>query len=158
MESNASAAMTTLRPAKATDAPSIVEILVSTRVAFMPYAPLAHSCDDMLEWVSTHLIPNGGVTVAERSGELVGVLATSCAQGVSWIDQLYVQPASVGQGVGALLLTHAHRQLARPIQLYTFQVNSGARRFYERYGYRVLALSDGQVNEEKCPDVLYELA
>ena len=150
--------MTTLRPAQASDATAIVEILVSTRKAFMAYAPLAHSCDAMLEWVSTHLISSGGVTVAEQAGELVGVLATSSTEGVSWIDQLYVQPALVGQGVGTLLLNHAHRQLARPIKLYTFQANTGARRFYERYGYHVLALSDGQVNEEKCPDVLYELS
>jgi hypothetical protein len=30
--------------------------------------------------------------------------------------------------------------------------------FYERHGFRAIAFSDGSANEERCPDVLYELA
>ena len=45
----------------------------------------------------------------------------------------------------------------RPIRLYTFQTHSLARRFYERHGYKAIEFTDGQGNEEKCPDVLYEL-
>ena len=123
----------------------------------MPYAPWAHDHDDMLKWVRTHLIPTGGVTVAEEGEGLLGVLATSQADGTCWIDQLYVIPTGVARGLGTRLMAHAHAQLPRPIRLYTFQANTGARRFYERQGYRVLTQTDGQTNEEKCPDVLYEL-
>ena len=151
------AATSQLRPARLKDAAAIVEILESTRVVFMPYAPLAHDHADMLQWAQTQLIPSGGVTVAVQDEAVVGVLATSQAEGISWIDQLYVMPAWVGRGLGAKLLEHAHAQLACPIRLYTFQANTGARRFYERHGYRVVALTDGQTNEEKCPDVLYAL-
>lgn len=38
------------------------------------------------------------------------------------------------------------------------QANVRARRFYERYGFRAIRLSDGRANEEHCPDVLYESA
>ena len=48
--------------------------------------------------------------------------------------------------------------LRDPIRLYTFQTNAGARRFYERYGFRAIRFTDGRANEEHCPDVLYELA
>ena len=63
----------------------------------------------------------------------------------------------LNQGIGALLLAHAMRALALPIRLYTFQANAGARRFYERHGFVPLEFTDGQANEEHCPDVLYEL-
>ena len=39
-----------------------------------------------------------------------------------------------------------------------FQANSGARRFYERRGFVAVEFTDGESNEERCPDVLYELA
>ena len=68
-----------------------------------------------------------------------------------------VDPALVNQGIGTLLLTHAMRTLALPICLYTFQANTGARRFYERYGFVPMEFTDGQANEERCPDVLYKL-
>ena len=68
-----------------------------------------------------------------------------------------VEPALVGGGIGALLLAHALRTLPLPIRLYTFQANAGARRFYERHGFCIVELTDGSANEERCPDVLYEL-
>jgi ribosomal protein S18 acetylase RimI-like enzyme len=42
------------------------------------------------------------------------------------------------------------------VRLYTFQENTGARRFYERHGFKAVKLTDGHDNEENCPDVLYE--
>ena len=63
-----------------------------------------------------------------------------------------------GRGIGSRLLGHAHGGLLRSIRLWTFQANAGARRFYERHGYRAIAFTDGRENEERCPDVLYELA
>ena len=70
---------------------------------------------------------------------------------------MYVQPGWTGVGVGKQLLDHAHQRLPHPIRLYTFQANAGARRFYERHGYQAIEFTDGQTNEERCPDVLYEL-
>jgi hypothetical protein len=50
------------------------------------------------------------------------------------------------------------QRLARPVRLYTFQPNEHARRFYERKGFAPIEFSDGSTNEERCPDVLYELS
>jgi GNAT superfamily N-acetyltransferase len=90
--------------------------------------------------------------------EIVGMLAASREAGVGWIDQLYLAPHHVGNGIGTLLLAHALKTLPSPVRLYTFQANHGARRFYERHGFKAIAFTDGQGNEERCPDVLYELA
>jgi GNAT superfamily N-acetyltransferase len=147
-----------LRPAASDDALEVVEVLIQSRAEYLPFVPSAHPPDDVRAWVASHLIPTHAVTVAEHQGEVVGVLATSRCEGTSWIDQLYVRPGWAGKGVGTTLLEHAHRQLARPIRLYSFQANLGARRFYERHGYVAIDFTDGGSNEERCPDVLYELA
>ena len=123
----------------------------------MPYAPSAHPEPDLREWVASVLIPSGGVTVAEVNGQVVGVIATARSERVSWVNQMAVDPALVNQGIGTLLLAQAMRTLALPIHLYTFQANAGARRFYERHGFVPTEFTDGQANEEHCPDVLYEL-
>lgn len=147
-----------LRKAVTCDAAAVAEVLISSREAFIPYAPMAHGASEVRTWVESVLVPSGGVTVACSSGAVVGVLATSQAHGVSWIDQLYLLPGFVGKGLGALLLRHGLASLARPVRLYSFQANAGARRFYEKHGFCAVAFSDGSLNEERCPDVLFELA
>ena len=146
-----------LRPATAADAPRVADLLIDTRDAFMPYAPSAHSQAQVREWVASHLVPSGGVTVAEAGGRVIGMMATERREQASWINQMAVDPALVGQGIGGLLLALAKRTLAPPIRLYTFQANAGARSFYERHGFVAVEFTDGQTNEERCPDVLYEL-
>jgi GNAT superfamily N-acetyltransferase len=148
----------TLRAARTADAPAVAEVLIASRRAFMPYAPSAHSDDAVRAWVRDTLVPTGCVIVAERDGEIAGVLAHSDDGTHRWIDQMFVRPTHVGQGIGTRLLNHARSVLAPPLRLYTFQANHGARRFYERHGFRAIAFSDGRGNEERCPDVLYETA
>lgn len=147
-----------LREANDGDAPAVAEVLIASRQRFLPYAPMAHSPMDVRTWVSDTLIPSGRVTVACAPGAVVGVLVTSQADGAAWIDQLYLLPGVVGQGIGSLLLRHGLAGLGRPVRLSTFQANVRAHRFYERHGFRAIAFSDGSTNEEQCPDVLFELA
>jgi GNAT superfamily N-acetyltransferase len=147
----------TLRPAVSADAARVADLLIDTRSAFMPYAPSAHSEREVREWVASHLIPSGGVTVAEAQGSVVAAMAAERADECSWITQMAVDPVCVSQGIGSLLLAHAVRTMPLPIRLWTFQANLGARRFYERHGFSAIEFTDGEANEERCPDVLYEL-
>ena len=146
-----------LRPASGNDAPRVAQLLIETRGQFMPYAPSAHSDAEVREWVAATLVPGGGVIVAEVRGRVLAAMATARDGGCAWITQMAVDPAVVGRGLGSTLLAHALSALPRPIRLYTFQANSGARRFYERHGFAAIQFTDGQGNEEHCPDVLYEL-
>lgn len=146
-----------LRSAKAADAPRVASLLIDTHAAFMPYAPSAHTDAEVRDWVETHLISSGGVMVAEIDGKVVAAMAAEQSETLSWITQMAVDPTLVGQGIGTLLLAHAMCTLPLPIRLYTFQPNGGARRFYERHGFKAIEFTDGQANEERCPDVLYEL-
>ena len=72
-----------------------------------------------------------------------------------WIDQLYVDPALTGRGIGAALIDHAKRQRPAGLKLWTFQSNLDARRFYEARGFVATAVTSGD-NEERWPDVCYE--
>jgi GNAT superfamily N-acetyltransferase len=71
-----------------------------------------------------------------------------------WIEQLYVLPQMQGRGVGTALLDVAKRACDR-LQLWTFQRNARARRFYEARGFAVVERTDGAGNEEKEPDARY---
>jgi GNAT superfamily N-acetyltransferase len=71
-----------------------------------------------------------------------------------WIDQLYVLPQAQGRGVGSALLKVAQNAFDR-LQLWTFQRNRPARRFYEARGFALVRETDGAANEEREPDALY---
>ena len=146
----------TLRAATGADAIEVAGVYLDSRKTFLPFAPLAHSDAEVCDWIAGKLIPSGRVLVAEDQSRIVGMMATSIGREASWIDQLYLSPGAVGEGLGTRMLEVALGSLTPPIRLYTFQQNTGARRFYERHGFRVVQMSDGMENEEKCPDVLYE--
>jgi ribosomal protein S18 acetylase RimI-like enzyme len=147
-----------LKSATASDSARIAQLLIDARTAFMPYAPSAHTDEEVRSWVATSMVRSGDVILALASGATVGVMATKQECNCSWITQMTVDPAHVGRRIGSSLLAHALLILRRPILLYTFQANTGARRFYERHGFRAIQFTDGRTNEERCPDVLYELA
>ena len=41
------------------------------------------------------------------------------------------------------------------LQLWTFQANAPAQRFYERHGFHEVERTDGAGNEERSPDIRY---
>ena len=87
---------------------------------------------------------------AFEGGALAGIIAFRS----DWIDQLYVLPEAQGCGVGSELLQVAKRAFDR-LQLWTFQRNLRARRFYEARGFALVEETDGARNEEKEPDGRY---
>ena len=70
------------------------------------------------------------------------------------IEHLYVLPSYQFQGLGTLLLSLAQVRCAE-LDLWTFQRNTPARRFYERKGFVAIETTDGSRNEENEPDVRY---
>ncbi len=144
------------RTATSTDAEAVSEVYLASWKAFLPFVQRVHTDKAVCRWIRDHLIPSGRVTVAIHGGHIVGMMALSDDGAFGWIDQLYLHPRVVGSGIGTMLLECAKKDLGSPIRLYTFQANTGARRFYERHGFKALAFGDGSGNEEQCPDVLYE--
>jgi len=147
-----------LRPATSADAADVATVHIKSRKTFLPYLPTVHTDDEIRHWIATSALREQAMTVAVDDSRVVGILGTQRADGVSWIWQLYLLPSHVGRGIGSRLLTEALACLPRPVRLWCFQQNAGARRFYERHGFQPVKFTDGRDNEERTPDVLYELA
>ena len=138
-----------LRRAVMADAPAVARVLRRSLEALgrmpEPCAP-----DEDLAFVRDAVLPRQAVTVAEAGGEIVGFVAARAG----WIDLLYLHPAWTGRGVGGRLLETAAAGTGEA-KLYCFRADAGARRFYERHGFRAAAFSAGSGGGEALPDVLY---
>lgn len=114
----------------------------------LEWMPKLHTPEEDLAFIERTVLPEQTITVAEAGGRIVGFIAVHEA----WINLLYLDPAWTGRGIGSRLLVAADMAEAK---LYCFRVNAGARRFYERHGFRAEAFSSGSGNEEGLPDALY---
>ena len=65
------------------------------------------------------------------------------------------RPSWTGRGIGTKLLEVAKRCRLEGLQLWTFQSNRRAHRFYERHGFVPAERTDGSGNQEQAPDVRY---
>ena len=141
----------TLRRGTAADAEAIADVFVAARRPMLAYLPDLHDDEDIRNWIATTMVPSHEVWVAEVDGRLVGYAALHD----DLLGHIYVHPSAQSRGIGTALLDHAKALRPRGLRLYVFQQNVGARRLYERAGFRVLELGDGSWNEENVPDALY---
>jgi len=70
------------------------------------------------------------------------------------IDMLFMDPGSCGEGGGAQLLKAAEDRGAKSLEC--FRDNHGARRFYERHGWRVTRAYEREFAGMKRSFVFYE--
>ena len=68
------------------------------------------------------------------------------------IDALYVRNDKHGQGYGSALMQYA-QSMRGDLELWTFQQNAPARRFYAKHGFSEVKFTDGSGNDEGLPDV-----
>ena len=139
-----------IRRATPADATAVADVHLGAFRATYAFRP-AHTDDEVQAWVAEHLLPETETWVAE----LNGAVNAYCSLGDGWVEHLYVGPGHTGRGIGSRLIELAKGRQPAGLQLWTFQVNAAARRFYERHGFRPVELTDGAGNEERQPDVRY---
>ena len=139
-----------IRRAQHDDADAITDVFLASFAATYQF-PLAHTNEQVRQWIADTLVPTEEVWVATVRDEVVALMALSAEM----IDQLYVSPAWKGRGIGSRLIELAKSRRPGGLDLYTFQVNAVARRFYERHGFVEVARGDGSGNEEGQPDLRY---
>jgi ribosomal protein S18 acetylase RimI-like enzyme len=129
-------ARVTLRPAEDADASRLAAL---ARAAYGGYlerldGPPRPMVDDYAE-----VVARGGVTVAERAGELAGMLVLGTDDEGFFVDNVAVDPAHQGIGVGRALLEHAERAARAAgfdsLYLYTHELMSENLDLYARSGY-----------------------
>ncbi len=140
-----------LRPARPGDAGAVAEVWLRSYTAALPDVRRAHSDDDVRRWIRDVLVPRHDTWVAVVEAEVVGVLSLSNG----WIDQLYLDPDRRGRGIGDRFVDLAQQLHPSGLQLWTFQGNGPAQRFYERRGFVAVERTDGAGNEEREPDVRF---
>jgi len=141
-----------IRKAVQGEAGSLSALWLRSRTASAPsIPPTVHSDDEVNRWFEEVVLPICEVWVADSSGEAIALMVLA----QQWIDQLYVDPAATGKGIGGALLEHAKRLRPSGLKLWTFQSNLDARRFYEAHGFVATATTEDN-NEEHAPDVCYE--
>ena len=114
------------------------------------YDTSLHSLAEDLDFHRTKVLVENEVWGAFEGGELLGFIAWQ----PGWIDHLYVRPDRLRQGIGSVLIT-LPQQYQDELRLYTFQSNARGRAFYERHGFEIEEMTDGERNEEKMPDITY---
>jgi GNAT superfamily N-acetyltransferase len=133
------------------EALAIAAVWLRSRHASVPAIPSpVHSDDEVKAWFATVVLPERETWVIEYDGAIVALLVLE----PEWIDQLYVDPDYTGRGFGSRLLDVAKHAYPAGLDLWTFEANTGARRFYERHGFVAVAATDGN-NEEGAPDERY---
>ncbi|MEL6839083.1 MAG: GNAT family N-acetyltransferase [Pseudomonadota bacterium] len=137
-----------LRAANERDIAPIAQIIGDWR-ADTPYIPPLHTRDEDRQFIAG-LVAAQDVVVAEKDEAVQGFIARDGVE----IGQLYLALHARGQGLGTALLDHMKGQ-SDHLELWCFQANTGARRFYERHGFFAERLTDGADNAEQQPDIRY---
>jgi GNAT superfamily N-acetyltransferase len=141
-----------LRRAKPADAAVVADIWLASFRAALPTVRLVHTDDEVRDWIARVVVGQYETWVAEAEGAIVGFMALHD----DWIEQLYLRPDWRGRGLGRQFVALAKERSPGGLQLWCFQVNAPARRFYEGIGFTPAELTDGARNAEHEPDIRYE--
>ena len=113
--------------------------------------PKLHDLDSYRWYVANVMLKEWTVTVAEDDSGIVAFLGRRGEE----MGHFYTRPDRIGQGVGTQLVEAAKASGVDALELWCFQANTRARRFYEARGFRAIRFTDGADNEERTPDVRY---
>jgi ribosomal protein S18 acetylase RimI-like enzyme len=138
-----------IRRATPDDAPAISDLFVRARdqMTYLPRIP-----ERVRPLLGGWFLERAELWVAEEGGRVVGFAGVSGSE----LTHLYTDPSAQNRGVGRALLDHVKSLRPEGLELWVFQRNEGARRFYERHGFELVTLTDGTGNMEQQPDALYE--
>ena len=139
-----------LRRAADGDAEAIAE-LFSASFRLLTFLPMLHTIKGYRWFVASVMLKECVVVVVEDETGIVSFLARQGEE----VRQLYTRPDRIGRGAGTQLIEAAKSSGVAALDLWCFQANTRARRFYEARGFRAIRFTDGAQNEERTPDVRY---
>ena len=158
-----------LRRARHDDGPAVGHIHATSFRTYLPTVPQIHDDADIERYFSG-LVDTQECWIAEEDGSPIGFCILRVDDGsvrnddgdtpaddgdVHWLDHLYLAAGHTCRGAGSQLVRLAKERRPGGLQLWTFQVNAGARRFYEGHGFVASEFTGGAGNEEYTPDVRY---
>lgn len=166
-----------LRPASLDDVPALAKFGSESFCAAFEHLYRREDLDSFLAEVYSEEAVAEEVSGSEcihrlacEDGELLGYCKmrepswyaehTDAARPIA-LGQLYTLPSRIGEGIGAALMdwaiAEARQRGCDAIQLSVWSGNSGAQRFYARYGFAKIADIGFQVGKQVDEEFLYEL-
>ena len=112
---------------------------------------MLHTVAEDRSFIANVIFRDCEVIVAEDDSGIVSFLARQSEE----VRLLHTRPDRIGWGAGTLLIEAAKKSGVNALELWCFQANARARRFYEARGFRAIHFTDGARNEEKTPDIRY---
>ncbi|MGW7008051.1 N-acetyltransferase family protein [Streptomyces sp. NPDC054933] len=140
-----------IRRAVDSDASTVADVWLRSFTAALPTVRRPRGDDEVRAYIRDVVVPERETWVSVADGSVVGMMVLN--EGL--LSQLYLDPRWRGRGIGDRFIALAKSLRPDGLELWTFQVNGPARRFYERHGFVVAEQTDGRGNEEREPDVRY---
>ena len=139
-----------LRHATDRDADAIAEPFFASH-RLLTFLPMLHPIERYRRFVASVLLKECVVTVIEDDTGIISFLALQSEE----VRQFYTRLDRIGRGAGTQLIEAVKSSGVAALELWCFQANARARRFYEARGLRAIGFPDGADNEEWVPDVRY---
>lgn len=141
--------MITLRPPRPEEGETLARLFTASR-QLLDFLPALHTPEEDIGYITTRVLPNYRITVAELDGVIAGYMADEPNE----VQQLYLDPRFLRQGIGTALIHDAKSRNAW-LELWCFAENHRGRAFYARHGFVEIARSDGATNEEGAADIRF---
>jgi len=139
-----------LRHATDRDADAIAEPFFASH-RLLTFLPMLHPIESYRRFVASVLLKECVVTVIEDDTGIISFLALQSEE----VRQFYTRLDRIGRGAGTQLIEAVKSSGVAALELWCFQANARARRFYKARGLRAIGFPDGADNEEWVPDVRY---
>ena len=139
-----------LRHATDQDADAIAELFFAS-YRLLTFLPMFHPIEGYRRFVAGVLLKECVVTVIEDDTGIISFLALQSEE----VRQFYTRLDRIGRGAGTQLIEAVKSSGVAALELWCFQANARARRFYKARGLRAIGFPDGADNEEWVPDVRY---
>lgn len=132
-----------LRVAKAEDAETLTELALRSKAYWGYDAAFMDACIAELTFTPER-IENEDITVAVSEDIITGMVSLGPGDGdrVLELEDMFVDPAHIGTGLGGLLMAHTEmRARKRGALRVEVDADPHAQGFYERCGYRLIGTS-----------------
>ena len=142
--------MAEIRRATVLDADAAAAVFTaSRRDAGDAIPPAVHTPDEDNWFVREVLIGERDTWIAVEGERVLGLLTLHG----DFVDQLYLASTAQRSGLGSRFIELAKGERPGGLQLWVFQSNLAAQRFYAKHGFIEIERTDGAGNEERSPDI-----
>ncbi|URK87214.1 GNAT family N-acetyltransferase [Rhizobium sp. RCAM05350] len=118
------------------------------------WMPRVHDHEDVERYYSDIVFQERQVKIADIDGRVCAFMALS---NDAYVTALYANRAHRRAGLGKSLIDHAKTLFPDQLNLWTFDENKEAQRFYNREKFIEVRRTNGD-NEENLPDILFQWA